>query len=189
VTWPATSPRRGIIGEEAIMDPTRHPDRGRRAIFRGVLVRSSLLCQPIPPPSAELVALAGEVGDRTTDARCSGCHLLLEPVGAAFAALDRDFSGTAPAVQLSNHDELGGSYPELTALLDAIAASRTFADCFARQIWGFFLEQAPAAVDAASVAEVAAVVRSGGGLGDVVGQMVVSLESRSRAAVPWCAGP
>jgi hypothetical protein len=26
VTWPATSARRGVIGEEAIVDPTRHPD-------------------------------------------------------------------------------------------------------------------------------------------------------------------
>ncbi len=188
VTWPATSPRRGIIGEEAIMDPTRHPDVGRRAIFRGLLVRSSLLCQTIPPPSAELVALAGEVTDRTTDARCSGCHLLIEPVGAAFAVLDRDFTGTAPAARLNNHDELAGTYPQLTGLLDAIAGSRTFADCFARQLWAFFLEQTPASVDAASIAEIAAVVRSGGSLGDLLGQMVVSLETRSQAAVPWCAG-
>jgi Protein of unknown function (DUF1592)/Protein of unknown function (DUF1587)/Protein of unknown function (DUF1588) len=188
VTWPATSSRRGIIGEEAIMDPTRHPDVGRRAIFRGLLVRSSLLCQAVPPPSAELVALAGVVTDRTTDARCSGCHLLLEPVGAAFAVLDRDFTGTAPAVRLNNSDELAGTYPQLTGLLDAIAGSRTFADCFARQLWAFFLEQTPASVDAASVAEIAAVVRSGGSLGDLLGQMVVSLEARSQAAVPWCAG-
>jgi hypothetical protein len=189
VIWPATSPRRGIIGEEAIVDPTRHPDVGRRAIFRGRLVRSSLLCQEIPPPSAELVALAGEVTDRTTDARCMGCHQLLEPVGAAFAVLDRDFTGTAPAAQVNNHPELAGTYPQLSGLLDAIAGSRAFADCFARQMWAFFLEQPPAEVDAASIAELAAVVRAGGSLGDVVSQMAASLEARSRAAVPWCEGP
>ncbi len=106
------------------MDPTRHPDVSRRAIFRGLLVRSSLLCQTIPPPSAELVALAGEVTDRTKDARCMGCHQLLEPVGAAFAALDRDFTGTPPAVQLNGHAELAGSYPALPAFLDAVAGSQ-----------------------------------------------------------------
>ncbi len=74
-------------------------------------------------------------------------------------------------------------------MLDAIAGSRAFADCFARQMWAFFLEQPPAEVDAASIAELAAVVRSGGSLGDVVSQMAVSLEARSRAAVPWCEGP
>ena len=155
VTWPATSPRRGVIGEEAIVDPTRHPDVGRRAIFRGLLVRSSLLCQTVPPPSAELVALAGEVTDRTKDARCSGCHLMLEPVGAAFAALDRDFTGTVPAVELNSHAELAGTYPQLAGFLDAVAASRAFSDCFARQMWAFFLEQPPAEVDAASIAELA----------------------------------
>jgi len=189
VTWPATSPRRGVIGEEAIVDPTRHPDVSRRAIFRGLLVRSSLLCQAIPPPSAELVALAGEVTDRTKDARCMGCHQLLEPVGAAFAALDRDFTGTAPAVQLNSHPELAGTYPELAAFLDAVAGSNAFADCFARQMWAFFLEQPPAEVDAASISELAAVVRAGGSLGDVVSQMAASLEQRSRTAAPWCQGP
>lgn len=188
VTWPATSPRRGVIGEEAIVDPTRHPDVGRRAIFRGVLVRASLLCQTIPPPSAELVALAGEVTDRTKDARCMSCHQLIEPVGAAFAALDRDFTGTPPPVQLNNHDEIAGSYPDLAGFLDAVAGSRAFADCFARQIWAFFLEQPLAQVDAASIAELAAVIRAGGSLNDVVSQMAVSLEARSRAAVPWCEG-
>jgi hypothetical protein len=189
VTWPATSPRRGVIGEEAIVDPTRHPDVSRRAIFRGVLVRSSLLCQTIPPPSADLVALAGEVTDRTKDARCMTCHQLLEPVGAAFAALDRDFTGTPPPVQLNGHAELTGSYPELPAFLDAVAGSKAFADCFARQVWAFFLEQPLAEVDAASIAELSAVVRGGGSLGDVVSQMAASLEARSRTAVPWCEGP
>jgi uncharacterized protein DUF1592/uncharacterized protein DUF1588/uncharacterized protein DUF1587 len=188
VTWPATSPRRGVIGEEAIVDPTRHPDVSRRAIFRGLLVRSSLLCQTVPPPNAELVALAGEVTDRTNDARCKGCHQMLEPVGAAFAGLDRDFTGTPPAVQLNGHDELGGTYPQLPAFLDAIAGSRAFSDCFARQMWAFFLEQPLAEIDAASIAEIATVVRSGGSLGDVVNQMAISLEARSRSVVPWCQG-
>jgi hypothetical protein len=189
VTWPATSPRRGVIGEEAIVDPTRHPDVSRRAIFRGLLVRSSLLCQTIPPPSAELVALAGEVTDRTKDARCMGCHQMLEPLGAAFAGLDRDFTGTVPPVQLNGHDELGGTYAQIPAFLDAIAESRAFSDCFARQMWAFFLEQPPGEVDAASIAEIATVVRSGGSLGAVVSQMAVSLEARSRTVVPWCEGP
>jgi hypothetical protein len=189
VTWPATSPRRGVVGEEAIIDPTRHPDVSRRAIFRGRLVRSSLLCQEIPPPSAELVALAGEVTDRTKDGRCMSCHLMLEPVGAAFAGLDRDFTGTVPGAEVLGHPELVGTYPQLAALLDAIAGSRAFADCFARQLWAFFLEQPLADVDAASIAEVAAIVTSGGSLGDVVSQMAVSLEARSRTVVPWCQGP
>jgi len=189
VTWPATSPRRRVIGEQAIVDPTRHPDVSRRAIFRGLLVRSSLLCQTIPPPSAELVALAGEVTDRTKDARCMACHQMLEPVGAAFAGLDRDFTGTPPAVQLNGHDEIGGTYAALPAFLDAVAGSRAFSDCFARQMWAFFLEQPLAEVDAASIAEIATVVRSGGSLGAVVSQMAVSLEARSRTVVPWCEGP
>lgn len=188
VTWAASSPRRGVVGQEAIVDPTRHPDLSRRAIFRGALVRRSLLCQNIPAPSAELIALAGEVTDRTKDARCSGCHLLLDPIGAGFVALDRDFTGTAPPVQVNDHPELAGAYPQLTSFLETLAGSRSFAECFARQIWSFFLEQPPIEVDAASIAEIAAVVQRGGSLIDVLGQMAASLEMRSRSVVPWCQG-
>ena len=117
-----------------------------------------------------------------------GCHLLMDPVGVAFASLDLDHTGATPPAQLNKNTEIGGSYADLPALLNAIAASQSFADCFARNILGFFLEQAPRDVDAASVADVAKVVKAGGGLGDVVGQMVANLEARSQTAVPWCAG-
>ena len=177
--------RRG--GDRAIRRGTRMSGGARSSA--AVLVRSSLLCQSIPPPSAELVALAGEVTDRTKDARCMGCHQLLEPVGAAFAALDRDFTGTAPAASSTATPSSPAATRSCRRCSTPSRGASAFADCFARQMWAFFLEQPPAEVDAASIAELAAVVRSGGSLGDVVSQMAVSLEARSRAAVPWCEGP
>lgn len=189
VTWPADSPRRGMIGQELIMDATRHPDATRRPIFRGNLVQSSLLCTEIPPPSPELQALAGEVADRTTDIRCSTCHLMMEPVGAAFAAVDLDHTGAAPQAVINGNKEVAGTYPDLPTLLDKIAKSQTYADCFSRNLLGFFLEQEPKTVDKDAVADISSMVKAGSGFGDVVAQMVVTLEARSKSLTPWCAAP
>lgn len=189
VTWPADSPRRGLLAEELFADANRHPDAGRRPIFRGKLVRTALLCDDIPPPSADLLALAAEVGDRTTDQRCRGCHVLMDPIGVAFAPLDPDFSGTPTPAEVVEHAEVAGTYATLPALLTAVANSRAFADCFARHFLAFFLEQKLADVDPGFVSELGDTVAAGGSLRDVIEQAVVSLEARSRTATPWCEGP
>ncbi len=188
VTWGAGSIRRGLLGEELFMDATRHPDPGRRPIFRGHLVRSALLCETIASPPDAVVDLNAEVADRTVDSRCAGCHLLMDPIGKAFAPLDLNNTAGAPAPIVSGSGEISGSYANLPAMMDAIAGSQTYADCFSRHLLGFFLDQDPAAVDKAAVGDVSAVVKSGGSLADVVGQAVVSLEKRSLSTIPWCTG-
>lgn len=188
ITWAANSPRRGILAEELFMDATRHPDPGRRPIFRGHLVRSSLLCQVVQPPPPGVVDLNAEVSDRTTDARCAPCHTLMDPIGKAFAPLDLDNTAGAPPAVVNGTGEVSGAFANLPALLNAVAASQAYADCFARNLLGFFLDQDPAFVDAAAVGDVSAVVKSGGSLADAVGQAVVSLEKRSQSVIPWCTG-
>jgi hypothetical protein len=189
ITWPAGSPRRGLLGEELFADSNRHPDAGRRPIFRGKLVRSSLLCDEIPPPDPDLLALAGEVGDRTEDQRCRGCHVMMDPIGVAFAPLDADFDGTPEPARVIEHAELEGTYADLPALLTAVAGSRSFADCFGRHFLAFFLEQPMDTVDPGFVTELGDTVFAGGSLRDVLEQTIVSLEARSRTATPWCEGP
>jgi hypothetical protein len=188
VTWPAASPRRGILSQELFADATRHPDKSRRLIFRGRLVRTSLLCNPIPAPTPDLIALASEVGERTLEPRCSGCHLLMDPIGRAFAALDADDPSGSAAAEIRSHAELEGSYPDLPALLDAIATSRAFAECFASNWLGFFLEQPLSAVDPAWVQRLADSVQAGADLGEIVERTVSDLEAGASAAA-ICGGP
>jgi hypothetical protein len=187
VTWADTSPRRGLVTQEVIADASRHPNATRSPIFRGLMVRVALLCDAIAPPPAEVVDLMDEVEDRLTDGRCAGCHSLIEPIGRAFGAIDP--GGMVTDAVIEEHPELAGTYANLPALLDAIAGSRTFATCFARNLLGFYLEQSPEQVNSVSVSEVAAVVEAGGGFGDVLAQTVASISTHSQAAVPWCSGP
>lgn len=185
VPWGA-SPRRGLLGQEIFMDATRNPVADRREIYRGHVVRSNLLCQPIPSPPPNATDLADSVPDRTKDTRCTGCHSLMDPIGRAFAPFDLDNTFGSPAPVVNGGGEVTGTFASLPEMLDKIAESQAYADCFSRFLLGFFLEQNPESVDAASVADLAAVVKSGGSLADVVVQAVVSLEARSRATTPWC---
>lgn len=186
VTWGSNTVRRGLLAQELFMDATRHPDPGRRPIFRGHLIRTNFLCQPVPPPPSTAVDLNAEVSDRTVDARCAACHQLMDPIGKAFAPLDLDNTIGSPAPVVNGGGEVAGTFADLPAMLDKLAGSQAYADCFARNLLGFFLEQSPDAVDAAATADVSAVVKSGGTLADAVGQAVVSLEKRSKTTIPWC---
>jgi hypothetical protein len=189
VDWSGDSPRRGLISEDLFADATRHPDADRRPIFRGKLVRTSLLCDTIAAPSADLLALADEVGDRTADPRCAGCHSLLDPIGRVFAALDPDHSGDVEAAEIIDHTGLDGTYEDLPALLEAVAASRSFAECFSRHWLSFYLEEPLDVADPAWVAELADLVQSGASIRDIIEQSAVTLEARARQAEPWCEGP
>jgi hypothetical protein len=189
VTWPADSVRRGVLGQELFADSTRHPDPGRRPIFRGKLVRTSLLCDSIPAPTADLLELDDEVGDRTVDARCAGCHVMMDPIGRAFATLDADFEGAPEAAEIVDHAELTGTYATLAELLDAVAGSRAFAECFARNWLAFFLEQPLEDIEPSWISEVADEVAGGGSLASVIERSIVALEARSQAHTPWCEGP
>jgi hypothetical protein len=188
ITWAADSPRRGLLAQDLLADSTRHPDKSRRLVFRGRLVRASLLCDDIPPPPPDLIAAAGEVSSRTTDARCSRCHRLMDPIGKAFAALDEDDSNAPEPAEILSHSELAGTYPNLPALLDAVASSRAFAECFARNWLGFFLEQSIEQADIAWVAQLADAVQGGASLRDVIEQTIVTLEADSETIAPMCQG-
>lgn len=188
VNWDTATARRGVVGQELFLDATRHPIKSRRPIFRGHLVRSSFLCEPIVLPQGNVVDLDAEVQDRTADPRCMGCHLRMDPIGRAFATLDQDNEAGSPIPDVAGEGEIHGTYPDLPTLLNAIAESQVYADCFSRNLLGFFLEQDPEHVDAASVADVAAVVKAGGSLSDALAQVAVSLDLRSRAQTPWCTG-
>jgi hypothetical protein len=188
VTWPVESSRRGLLGQDLIAASTRHPDLSRRPIFRGLLVRRSLMCDTIPAPSADLVALAAEVGERTEDPRCSTCHQLIDPIGQAFAPLDPDAEGAALAAEVIGNPELVGTYADLGALLEAVAGSRAFAECFSRHWLSFLLERPLSDVDAGWESALADSVVAGATLSSLVEQSVMELELRAATTIPWCEG-
>lgn len=188
VEWSESSGRFGLLGQELFASTTRHPDPSRRAIFRGALFWDSLVCLPVQAPPPGFVDLNDDVSSRLEDSRCMGCHQRLEPVGGLFAGFDRDVELQPGPATLDLPLELAGTYGDLPALLSAVAASRAFADCFARHWLAFFLERPLEEVDDAWVAELGAQVQGGASFSEVVEHTVAGFMGRSEATMPWCEG-
>lgn len=89
----------GLLTQGSMM-VTHAVPAGSSPIHRGVLVRERLLCQDLPPPPAALDTSPPEVdpslstreryAQHATDAACSGCHVLIDPIGFAFEGFGGD---------------------------------------------------------------------------------------------------
>jgi hypothetical protein len=112
----------------------------------------------------------------------------MDPIGKAFAALDPDDTAAAGPAEILSHPELEGTYPNLPALLDAVATSRAFAECFARNWLSFFLEHPLSEADPAWVAELADAVQAGASVAAIVERTVTALETGSSSLAPMCEG-
>jgi hypothetical protein len=121
VTFPADSPRGGLLSQGSILSVTSYATR-TSAVLRGKWVLENLLGSPPPPPPANVPALKteGAVPGKTLTMReamvqhraspaCAGCHARMDPIGFSmenFDALGRwrdrdsesaiDASGTLP---------------------------------------------------------------------------------------------
>jgi hypothetical protein len=169
--WSSGSARRGLFAYELFASATRHPDPSRRVIFRGLKIRNNLLCDPVALPPGELISQQGDSADRMANPSCAGCHQRMDPIGAALGVLDGD--DPQPA-QILLHRELEGTYASLPELMDAVAESRSFAECFARNWLSFFLEVPKSRISSSSgwVARIAETVQNGGGFADVAAETV-----------------
>jgi hypothetical protein len=114
---------------------------------RGALIRERLLCAEIPPPPPVVGDLPPPTGTQTTrqryeqhtsNASCSGCHELMDPLGFAFEHLDATgkFRATENGVTIDATGHIAGLDREVTfdgptELASALAAEAETAVCMA----------------------------------------------------------
>ncbi len=97
---PFTEPgehRAGLLTLGAILAATSKAN-ATSPVLRGVFVREHLLCQHLPSPPQDVDTTLPEVGpnvttrerlaQHSTDAACSGCHALIDPLGLGLEAFD-----------------------------------------------------------------------------------------------------
>jgi len=100
VSFPADSPRGGLLGQGSILTLTSYPTR-TSPVLRGKYVLDNLLATPPPPPPADVPALEEDsTSERATrtlrealskhreNPPCSGCHAQMDPIGFAFEHFD-----------------------------------------------------------------------------------------------------
>jgi hypothetical protein len=143
LTLPETGARRGLLGQVGILAQFAHPVASS-ATLRGKFIRQVLICGEIPPPPANVnTALPEPRGDaRTlkervklhlTNPACSGCHLLMDPIGLGL----EQFDGLGRFRELDNGaiidpsgDLDGVPYADSRELAEVIRDHPDFAECF-----------------------------------------------------------
>jgi hypothetical protein len=100
VTFPAGSPRGGLLGQGSILTITSYANR-TSPVNRGKWVLENLLSSPPPPPPPDVPALATEKKGTTIplrmrdamiqhreDPACASCHSRMDPIGFAMENFD-----------------------------------------------------------------------------------------------------
>ena len=143
-TAPADSPRVGILTQVSFLTLHAHPGRSSPTL-RGKALRELMLCQPVPPPPAnvDFSALSNpnprirtqreRVALHLENPVCAGCHKITDPIGLALENFDGsgqyrqtengapiDVSGMIDGKQFANAAELGQAlhnHPGLSSCL------------------------------------------------------------------------
>ena len=162
--------RAGLLTRPALLaeHATRHTSS---ATFRGELVRTRLMCEPIPPPPPGAMAMAPEFPPDSTarerteillqEPSCAGCHLLMNPIGLGFEHYDaigawRDIDVDGGPVDASGMvnggaPPLSGEFDGVAELGQMLAASDVVRDCVAEQWTRHALGVDEAQLDACTV--------------------------------------
>jgi hypothetical protein len=146
------TPRRGILGEGAVLTMTSHADR-TSPTGRGAWVLDQIMCSRLPEPPPGIPPLpTAAMGQETlkqrlarhrTDPSCATCHALMDPIGLGLEGFDAigasrtvengvpiDASGELPGgVKFSGAVELG----------NLLVADARFASCVTRRLLTFMV--------------------------------------------------
>ena len=132
-TFPADSPRGGLLGQGSILTITSYATR-TSPVVRGKWVLENLLSAPPPPPPAVVPALKTESSEtgKTLSMReamilhranpaCAGCHARMDPIG--FAMENFDALGRWRERDNGNQIDASGVFPDGTRI-DGMAGLR-----------------------------------------------------------------
>lgn len=140
--------RRGVLGHSSVLSVHSHATR-TSATGRGLFVRSTLLCQGVPEPPADVDTSLPEpdttsptLRDRLTthleDPNCSVCHLLTDPIGLGLENYDavgrwRDSEGGATIDPSGELD--GRTFTVGAELGEVVREAPTLPLCWTEQWW------------------------------------------------------
>jgi hypothetical protein len=162
------SQRAGLLTQPAFLAAHAHQDQ-TSPVARGLLIRTSLLCDPPPPPPPEVNASPPEPDpdsstrerflEHTESPSCAGCHTLLDPIGFTFEHYDavgayRTSDGGEPVDatgEISGTRDADGSYDGAIELAARLASSEQVRECVTRHWFEYALGRAPAEADTCSL--------------------------------------
>jgi len=147
VTFPASSPRVGLLGQASLLAMNAHAATTSPTL-RGKFVRQVLLCEAIPPPPANVNTTLPDTGTaqttrqkveaHSTNATCAACHKMMDPVGLGlenFDAIGR-YRDTENGNAIDASGDLDGvKYSGPAGLAQAVADHPNLPSCFVRTLY------------------------------------------------------
>ena len=141
--------RAGILTQPSILTIIAKPNQSS-PVLRGKFVRERFLCQPLPPPPANLVIVPPEVKPGATtrerfaehdkNPMCAGCHTLMDPIGFGFEHYDgmgkwRTLDQGLPvdATGALSDSDVDGPFDGAAALAQKLAQSKQVKECIATE--------------------------------------------------------
>ncbi|MGE3333960.1 MAG: DUF1592 domain-containing protein [Rhodospirillaceae bacterium] len=149
--FPEGSQRAGIVTHISFLATHSHPAR-TSATLRGKALRELLLCQPVPPPPANVDFSAVEnprPGLRTTRDRvgfhlenpvCAGCHKIMDPMGLALENFDGEgsFRTTEKGAVIDASGTLDGKpFKDVVGLGKALHDHPAITSCLVKRAYSY----------------------------------------------------
>jgi hypothetical protein len=164
--------RRGVLAQPGLLARLASPDQGS-PVRRGVFVFDRFLCQPLPPPPADIMATPPVPAPGSTTRErfathstpaCATCHARIDPMGFGFEHFDgmgvwRDTEegkgiDAHGAVVNPDDDSLAGPFNGVGELETKLAKSKQVHDCLAAQWYRWALGPVEAESDACALQQV-----------------------------------
>jgi hypothetical protein len=134
-------------------------------VFRGKVVRENLLCSILPPPPDDVddtppgldptLPTKERYEQHRNDPNCSGCHVLMDPIGFGLEHYDaigawREMDGQVPvdAVGELAATDVDGEFDGAIELADKLVQSQAVQACVVRQWMRFGLGRIETEADA-----------------------------------------
>ncbi len=184
------SQRAGLLTQPSLLTATSHAAQ-TSWVYRGLLVREKFLCAELPAPPAGV-----EVNDPNDPGRldapaCSGCHILIDPVGQGFdryspigtyRLIDEAGNPADDAGQFADLPEIG-DFNGPVELANKLAQTDGVHDCMTKQWFRFATRRHEAEADDCALEELQQhFIESGGNVRDLIAELVTSNAFRYRTS-------
>jgi hypothetical protein len=208
--FPPNDPRAGILAEPAFVALHSHPGRTSPTL-RGRALREAVLCQKVPDPPGnvdfKLVQDTTNVRYKTvrqrlsahaTEAMCTGCHKLVDPIGLAMENFDTigayRVEENGAAIDASGVLD-GTKFTDAAGLAKAVHDHPAVPVCLVNRVYAYGVGRSPSKTETAWLKgdEQKAFADSGYRIAPLLRQIVLSdmffLDSPTPDAVPQKTGP
>ncbi len=195
--------RAGILTQAAFLTRWSHGNQ-TSPVHRGKLVRLNVMCGYIPPPPVDVdttppaptaaTSTRQRFAQHSADARCAGCHVMMDPIGLGFETFDgigafRTMDGLGPVDAtgqiVSAGPDLDGAFNGPVELAKKLSESQVVSNCMVSQWFRFSMGRMETTNDSCSIQGIReSFAASGGNIREMLARIAVSPSFRNVRLTP-----